>query len=238
MKCPCCSAAELVSDTRDIQYTYKGETTTFSAVTGEFCPACGEVVLNHKHGDRYSKLLEQFQRQVDAARADRALTGAIAFYHKSRQARRIAVKPQRRFLKIFSWVFVAIVLLGIAHQIVRKPGTSGHPTLASGHPTLVSGHYYNLRKNWPACSRLEGLRKMQHDRRIHDTVGEDNAIVRYGCRNTNDLMGLNRYTTKPMPVLLLKHTGFIGFDSAWSRIRVLDGMGHVFWVPSQALKSL
>jgi YgiT-type zinc finger domain-containing protein len=64
MKCPVCGAAELVHDTRDIPYTYKGETTTIPAVTGDFCPACDEVVLNREHGDRYSELVGLAQRQV------------------------------------------------------------------------------------------------------------------------------------------------------------------------------
>jgi HTH-type transcriptional regulator/antitoxin MqsA len=51
-------------------YIYKGETTTIPAVTGDFCTACGEVVLNREHGDRYSELLGQFQRQVNAAYVD------------------------------------------------------------------------------------------------------------------------------------------------------------------------
>ena len=29
MKCPCCGAAELIHDTRDMPYIYKGETTRF-----------------------------------------------------------------------------------------------------------------------------------------------------------------------------------------------------------------
>ncbi len=70
MKCPSCGAAELVHDTRDLSYTYKGESTTFAAVTGDFCPACGEVVFNRAHGDRYSALVGQFQRQVNAAFVD------------------------------------------------------------------------------------------------------------------------------------------------------------------------
>ena len=70
MKCPCCGAAELIHDTRDLPYTYKGETTTIPAVTGDFCPACGEVILNREHGNRYSELLGQFQRQVNAAIVD------------------------------------------------------------------------------------------------------------------------------------------------------------------------
>ena len=45
MKCPSCAAADLVRDTRDMSYTYKGETTSIPDVTGDYCPACGEAVL-------------------------------------------------------------------------------------------------------------------------------------------------------------------------------------------------
>ena len=72
MKCPCCGAAELLPDPRDMPYVYKGETTLFPAVTGDFCPACGEVVLNREHGDRYSELMGLFQRQINAAYVDPA----------------------------------------------------------------------------------------------------------------------------------------------------------------------
>jgi len=70
MKCLCCGAAELIHDTRDMPYTYKGENTTIPAVTGDFCPACGEVVLNREQGDRYSEMVGLFQRQVNAAYVD------------------------------------------------------------------------------------------------------------------------------------------------------------------------
>ena len=70
MKCPCCGAAELTHDTRDMPYTYKGEATTIPAVTGDFCPACGEVVLDREQGDRYSELMLQFNKQVNAAYDD------------------------------------------------------------------------------------------------------------------------------------------------------------------------
>jgi len=70
MKCPCCGAAELIHDTRDMSYVYKGETTTIQAVTGDFCPACAEVVLNREHGDRYSEAVGLFQRQLNAAYVD------------------------------------------------------------------------------------------------------------------------------------------------------------------------
>lgn len=57
MKCPVCGAAELIHDTRDLSYTYKGEKSLISSVTGNFCPACDEVVLNREqHGNRYREL--------------------------------------------------------------------------------------------------------------------------------------------------------------------------------------
>ena len=70
MKCPSCGSAKLIHDTRDLPCVYKGEATTVPAVTGDYCPACGEVVLNREHGDRYSELLGQFQRQVNATYVD------------------------------------------------------------------------------------------------------------------------------------------------------------------------
>ena len=77
MKCPCCGAAELIHDTRDMPYTYKGEVIQIPAVTGDFCPSCGEAVLNREHGDRYSDLLGQFQRQVNAAYVDPAYIAKV-----------------------------------------------------------------------------------------------------------------------------------------------------------------
>src|SRR6218665_1612855 len=70
MKCPCCGAAALIHDTRDMRYTYKGESTTVPTVTGDFCPACGEVVLDREHGDRYSEWVGSFQRQLNPAYFD------------------------------------------------------------------------------------------------------------------------------------------------------------------------
>jgi HTH-type transcriptional regulator/antitoxin MqsA len=39
MKCPCCGAAELIHDTRDVPYIYKGDAMKISVVNGDFCPA-------------------------------------------------------------------------------------------------------------------------------------------------------------------------------------------------------
>ena len=70
MNCPLCAKAELVQDTRDLPYTYKGETTTVPGVTGAFCPACDEVVLDAEQSARTSALMLEFNRQVNATIVD------------------------------------------------------------------------------------------------------------------------------------------------------------------------
>ena len=70
MKCPVCGAAELIHDTRDLPYTYKGETTLIAAVTGDFCPSCSEAILDLGESTRTSELMLQFNKQVNAAYVD------------------------------------------------------------------------------------------------------------------------------------------------------------------------
>ena len=70
MKCPNCGKAKLVHDTRDMPYTYKGESTVIPAVTGDFCPACDEAVLDMAESTRSSAAMLDFNRQVNAAIVD------------------------------------------------------------------------------------------------------------------------------------------------------------------------
>ncbi len=70
MKCPSCAAAKLVRDIRDLPYTYKGESTVIPAVTGDFCAACGEAVLDMAESTRTSMAMLEFNKQVNAAIVD------------------------------------------------------------------------------------------------------------------------------------------------------------------------
>ena len=70
MKCPVCGAAELIHDTRDLPYTYKGETTVIAAVTGNFCPACAESILDAAESNRVMREMRAFSKQVNAAIVD------------------------------------------------------------------------------------------------------------------------------------------------------------------------
>lgn len=77
MKCPACGKAKLVRDTRDVSYTYKGETTTLPQVTGDFCPACDEYILNAAESRRTMALMQTFNKQVNASVVDPEFITAV-----------------------------------------------------------------------------------------------------------------------------------------------------------------
>jgi HTH-type transcriptional regulator/antitoxin MqsA len=70
MQCPNCGVAKLVHDTRDQTYTYKGESTILAQVTGDFCSACDESILDAAESRRTMNLMLAFNKQVNAAIVD------------------------------------------------------------------------------------------------------------------------------------------------------------------------
>ena len=70
MKCPVCGAAELIHDTRDLPYAYKGETTLIPAVTADFCPACDESITGLAETERVMREMQAFNKQVNAVIVD------------------------------------------------------------------------------------------------------------------------------------------------------------------------
>ncbi len=67
MKCPACGAAELVHDTRDFPYSYKGKSTIFPQITADYCPACGESLLDAAASDHLMQQMRAFNIQVNTA---------------------------------------------------------------------------------------------------------------------------------------------------------------------------
>ena len=63
MKYPVCGGAELLRDTRNITYSYKSKTTIYPSITGDFCPACTEIVLEIPEAERYRQLITDFHKQ-------------------------------------------------------------------------------------------------------------------------------------------------------------------------------
>jgi HTH-type transcriptional regulator/antitoxin MqsA len=66
MQCLSCSNAELVHDSRDITHSYKGKSMIIPSVSGDFCPSCGEVILDKSESQRVSAAMLKFNQQVDS----------------------------------------------------------------------------------------------------------------------------------------------------------------------------
>jgi HTH-type transcriptional regulator/antitoxin MqsA len=65
MNCPACGAAELVRETRDVPFSYKGHTTIITSIRGKFCPACGDSLSGRDEGERISRMARSFIAAVD-----------------------------------------------------------------------------------------------------------------------------------------------------------------------------
>ena len=66
MKCPVCGRVELVHGTRDMPFTYKGQTTHVTAVTADWCDACGESLTGPAESERVMRAMNEFRQQVNA----------------------------------------------------------------------------------------------------------------------------------------------------------------------------
>lgn len=77
MKCPTCAMSEMVKDTRDTSYSYKGDATIIPAVMGDYCPACGEVVLDADESMRVGALMLEFNKQVNASIVDPGFIASV-----------------------------------------------------------------------------------------------------------------------------------------------------------------
>lgn len=68
-KCPTCGTA-LAHDTRDLAYSYQGESTTLSAVTADWYLACGESVSDTTETRRTMALMLAWNSVVNARQSD------------------------------------------------------------------------------------------------------------------------------------------------------------------------
>ncbi|MHB1678518.1 MAG: type II TA system antitoxin MqsA family protein [Sulfuriferula sp.] len=51
-------------------YVYKGESTILPQVTSDFCPSCGESILNAEESRRTMNLMLEFNREINASIVD------------------------------------------------------------------------------------------------------------------------------------------------------------------------
>jgi HTH-type transcriptional regulator/antitoxin MqsA len=77
MKCPVCGGAELVHDTRDMPFTYKGQTTKITSVTADWCDACGESLTGPAESERVMRAMNEFRQQVNAQDGNQELIRSV-----------------------------------------------------------------------------------------------------------------------------------------------------------------
>ena len=77
MKCPSCATSELLHDTRDMPYIFKGESILIPAVTGDFCPACDESILNAVELWRTMNFMLDFNKQLNASIVDPGFIASV-----------------------------------------------------------------------------------------------------------------------------------------------------------------
>ena len=77
MKCPLCGLGVLKHETRDVVREYKDQKTTIYGLTGDFCDACGEIILDGEQGDKYAQHLRSFKKVVNAQEVDPAFIASV-----------------------------------------------------------------------------------------------------------------------------------------------------------------
>ncbi len=68
--CHVCEKGELVQETRNMPYTYKGQKTVLEGISGQWCPSCGEVFLGKGEIDNYMEAAKAFKKEVNATLVD------------------------------------------------------------------------------------------------------------------------------------------------------------------------
>jgi HTH-type transcriptional regulator/antitoxin MqsA len=64
IKCHVCGKGELVQDTRDMPYTYKGRKTVLKGISEEWCTSCGEVFLRNDEIDNFMAAVKRLKSKL------------------------------------------------------------------------------------------------------------------------------------------------------------------------------
>jgi HTH-type transcriptional regulator/antitoxin MqsA len=76
-RCPACGAGELVQETRNTPYVYKGRKTVLAGISGQWCTSCGEVFLRNGEIDSYMAAMNAFKKEVNATLVDAVYVAAV-----------------------------------------------------------------------------------------------------------------------------------------------------------------
>jgi HTH-type transcriptional regulator / antitoxin MqsA len=63
--CPSCGTADMVFDSRDVPFNYKGERLIVKQIRGWFCSTCSEALFDDGEGARYAAKIDHFVKMID-----------------------------------------------------------------------------------------------------------------------------------------------------------------------------
>jgi len=66
LTCPNCGVSPLTHAIRELQYSYKGQSTAIADVSVEGCAGCKEIMFARGEEEHYGALIKAFREQVDA----------------------------------------------------------------------------------------------------------------------------------------------------------------------------
>jgi len=66
LTCPNCGVSPLTHAIREMQYSYKGQSTAIADVSVEHCVGCKEVMFARGEDEHYGELIKAFRQKVDA----------------------------------------------------------------------------------------------------------------------------------------------------------------------------
>ena len=77
MQCISCMNGRMKLATRDVPYSYKGQTTTLKNVTGQFCSHCDEYILDATESKRTMDAMLAFHKSVNAVTVDPSFIASV-----------------------------------------------------------------------------------------------------------------------------------------------------------------
>ena len=151
MKCPACGHPEMVVKTQDETLSYGGQSLTLHAMSGEFCPSCGEGVWDSESYRRYTEAQTALLRAVkgdvsaDIRRIRKSLkltqtelsevfgVGKVAFSRYERGE----THPPAPLVKLLKLIErhpeLMIEIKDVRTPNEREPSQISHPSRATAH---------------------------------------------------------------------------------------------------------
>jgi len=140
MKCGGCGKRRAVYEARDFRYIYGGREVTIPALKAQYCPDCGEILMEVDQAGRYGDAVVQLWKEVNSSIVDPAfITSAREKLELSQeQAAELFGQPRRSFFRYESALrpvpvplVQLLVIFGNHPELIAEISSVKYPNLPS-----------------------------------------------------------------------------------------------------------